>query len=272
MSPKKIRKERIVVKVGTSTITNENGGINIHQIDLLCRALAGIENLGYDVVLVSSGAIAVGANKMRLGQKPKSLRLKQAAASVGQSELMHLYDKLFGEYGRLVGQILLDNNDIENPARRENLKNTFDALLENHIIPIVNENDSVSHAEIESDQKLFSDNDMLSAIVAVFCGACKLIILSDIDGFYDKNPATNPDAKLISRVEDINDEIYALAEGEGSGSNRGTGGMVTKLQAAELATSKGVDVLITNGKNTDSLYDIINKKHVGTLFVAKENI
>ncbi|MCR5344291.1 MAG: glutamate 5-kinase [Butyrivibrio sp.] len=269
MSPKIIRKERIVVKVGTSTITNENGGINIHQIDLLCRALAGIENLGYDVVLVSSGAIAVGANKMRLQQKPKNLRLKQAAASVGQCELMHLYDKLFGEYGRLVGQILLDNDDVENPARKENLQNTFDALLENHIIPIVNENDSVSHVEIESDQKLFSDNDMLSAIVAAFCGACKLIILSDIEGFYDKNPSTNPDAKLISRVEEINEDIYALAEG--SGSNRGTGGMITKLQAAEYATSKGVDVLITNGKNTDYLYDIINKKHVGTLFVAKEN-
>ena len=182
---------------------------------------------------------------------------------------MHLYDKLFGEYGRLVGQILLDNDDVENPARKENLQNTFDALLENHIIPIVNENDSVSHVEIESDQKLFSDNDMLSAIVAAFCGACKLIILSDIEGFYDKNPSTNPDAKLISRVEEINEDIYALAEG--SGSNRGTGGMITKLQAAEYATAKGVDVLITNGKNTDYLYDIINKKHVGTLFVAKEN-
>lgn len=269
MSPKKIRKERIVVKVGTSTITNENGGINIRQIDLLCRALSGIENLGYDLVLVSSGAIAVGANKMRLKSKPKDLRMKQAAAAVGQSELMHLYDKLFSEYGRLVGQILLDNGDIENPVRHENLQNTFDALLENHIIPIVNENDSVSHTEIESDQKLFSDNDMLSAIVAVFCGACKLIILSDIEGLYDKNPAKNPDAKLISRVETINEDIYALAEG--SGSNRGTGGMITKLQAAELATSKGIDVLITNGKNMDNLYDIIDKKHVGTLFVAKEN-
>ncbi|SDB31465.1 glutamate 5-kinase [Butyrivibrio sp. INlla16] len=269
MSPKKIRKERIVVKVGTSTITNENGGINIHQIDLLCRALSGIENLGYDLVLVSSGAIAVGAGKMRLKQKPKDLRLKQAAAAVGQSELMHLYDKLFGEYGRLCGQILLDNDDIEDPVRRENLKNTFDALLENHIIPIVNENDSVSHAEIESDQKLFSDNDMLSALVAAFCGACKLIILSDIDGFYDKNPSKYPDAKLISRVESIDDTMYDLADG--SGSNRGTGGMVTKLQAAEFATARGVDVLITNGSNTDNLYDIINKKHVGTLFVAKEN-
>lgn len=268
MSPKKIRKERIVVKVGTSTITNENGGLDIHQIDLLCRALSSIENLGYDLVLVSSGAIAVGAGKMRLAQKPKDLRLKQAAASVGQCELMHLYDKLFGEYGRLVGQILLDNDDVENPVRRENLQNTFDALLENHIIPIVNENDSVSHVEIESDQKLFSDNDMLSAIVAVFTGACKLIILSDIDGLYDKNPANNKDAKLISRVENISDDIYALAEG--SGSNRGTGGMITKLQAAELATSRGVDVLIINGKNMDNLYDIIDKKHVGTLFVAKE--
>ena len=176
-----LSKKRIVVKVGTSTLTNEQGNIDIHEMDLLCRALSGIENMGYDLVLVSSGAIAVGANKMRLQQKPKDLRLKQAAAAVGQCELMHLYDKLFQEYGRMAGQILLNSDDVEVPERRDNLKNTFDALLENHIIPIVNENDSVSHVEIESDQKLFSDNDMLSAVVAIFCNASKLIILSDID-------------------------------------------------------------------------------------------
>ena len=154
-----LSKKRIVVKVGTSTITNEEGNIDIRTLDHLCRALAGVENLGYDLVLVSSGAIAVGAGKMRLAQKPKEIRMKQAAAAVGQTELMHLYDKFFGEYGRMVGQILLDNGDILDPVRSENLKNTFDALLENHIIPIVNENDSVSHTEIESEKKLFSDND-----------------------------------------------------------------------------------------------------------------
>ncbi len=262
-----LSKKRIVVKVGTSTITNENGVINIREMDLLCRALSGIENLGYDLVLVSSGAIAVGANKMRLTQKPKAVKEKQAAAAVGQTELMHLYDKLFGEYGRMVGQILLNSDDVEIPERKENLKNTFDTLLENHIIPIVNENDSVSHLEIESDKKLFSDNDMLSAVVAVFCEASKLVILSDIEGLYDSNPNTNKDAKLISRVENIDDEIRALASG--SGSNRGTGGMITKLEAAELATSRGIDVLITNGNNPEHLYEIIEKKIVGTLFVGK---
>lgn len=262
-----LSKKRIVVKVGTSTITNENGVINIREMDLLCRALSGIENLGYDLVLVSSGAIAVGANKMRLTQKPKAVKEKQAAAAVGQTELMHLYDKLFGEYGRMVGQILLNSDDVEIPERKENLKNTFDTLLENHIIPIVNENDSVSHLEIESDKKLFSDNDMLSAVVAVFCKASKLVILSDIEGLYDSNPNINKDAKLISRVENIDDEIRTLASG--SGSNRGTGGMITKLEAAELATSRGIDVLITNGNNPEHLYEIIEKKIVGTLFVGK---
>ena len=181
---------------------------------------------------------------------------------------MHLYDKLFGEYNRMVGQILLDNADFSNEQRSANLKNTFDALLENHIIPIVNENDSVSHTEIESDKKLFSDNDMLSALVAVFCNASKLVIFSDIEGLYDGNPSKDPNAKLISRVEEITDDLKKVASG--SGSNRGTGGMITKLEAAELATSHGIDVLITNGKNPERLYDIIDKKKVGTLFVAKE--
>ena len=263
-----VSKKRIVVKVGTSTITNDSGNVDIRSLDHLCRALYVVENLGYDLVLVSSGAIAVGAGKMRLAQKPKEIRLKQAAAAVGQTELMHLYDKFFGEYNRMVGQILLDNADFCNPARSENLKNTFDALLENHIIPIVNENDSVSHTEIESDKKLFSDNDMLSALVAIFCNASKLIIFSDIDGLYDGNPKTDPNAKVISRVEEITEELKSVASG--SGSNRGTGGMITKLEAAELATSHGIDVLITNGKNPEKLYDIIEKKKVGTLFVAKE--
>ena len=264
-----VSKKRIVVKVGTSTITNDSGNVDIRSLDHLCRALSGVENLGYDLVLVSSGAIAVGAGKMRLAQKPQEIRLKQAAAAVGQTKLMHLYDKFFGEYNRMVGQILLDNADFSDPVRSENLKNTFDALLENHIIPIVNENDSVSHTEIESDKKLFSDNDMLSALVAIFCNASKLIIFSDIDGFYDGNPNTDPNAKLISRVEEITEELKSAASG--SGSNRGTGGMITKLEAAELATSHGIDVLVTNGKNPEKLYDVIEKKKVGTLFVAKEN-
>lgn len=263
-----LSKKRIVVKVGTSTLTNEEGFINIRQMDRLCRVLAGVENMGYDLVLVSSGAIAVGAGKMRLSQKPKELRMKQAAAAVGQLELMHIYDKFFGEYNRLVAQILLSNDDVQDPERRENLSGTLNALLENHIIPIINENDSISHTEIESDKKLFSDNDMLSAVVSVFCGACKLIILSDIDGVYDSNPRTDPNANLICRVENIDEELRSVA-GD-SGSNRGTGGMMTKLDAAELATRHGIDVLVINGNDPDKIYDILDKKIVGTLFVGKK--
>ena len=237
-----MNKKRIVVKVGTSTLTNTEGEIDIRTIDLICRTLAAIEARGYEMVLVSSGAIAVGVNKMRLLQKPTELRMKQAAAAVGQCELMHLYDKLFREYGRLTGQILLDNTDIDHPVRRKNLKNTLNALLESRVIPIINENDSVSHEEIFSSRRLFSDNDMLSAIVAVFCEASKLILLTDQEGLFDKNPEKYHDAHLISRVDHIDEAIYGLAEG--TASNRGTGGMVTKLEAAEYATKHGVDVLI----------------------------
>ena len=265
-----INKNRIVVKVGTSTITNDRGETDVRAIELLSRALAGLEARGFQVVLVSSGAIAVGANKMRLSQKPKELRFKQAAAAVGQCELMHLYDKFFSEYGRLVAQILLDNDDIEHPVRRENLMNTFNALLEQQVIPIVNENDSVSHAEIESETKRFSDNDMLSAIIARFLQASKLIILTDTHGLYDGNPATHPDARLISRVDVIDERIRAIAEG--SGSNRGTGGMASKLDAAAFATAHGVDVLITYGRDPENLYRIVEKEIVGTFFPAREGV
>lgn len=262
-----LNKQRIVVKVGTSTITNEKGDTDIRALDLLCRTLSGIQNLGYEVVLVSSGAIAVGAGKMRLDKKPESLRMKQAAAAVGQCELMHLYDKLFSEYGKLTAQILLSNEDVEDPGKSHNLTNTFNALLENRIIPIVNENDSISSMEIESADKLFSDNDMLSAVVAIFTGAAKLAILSDIDGLYDKNPQTHDDAQLISRVESIDDTIRSIAEG--THSNRGRGGMITKLEAANLATSHGIDVLIMNGRKPEQLYDMVDHKVVGTLFVGR---
>ena len=262
-----MNKKRIVVKVGTSTLTNTEGEIDIRTIDLICRTLAAIEARGYEMVLVSSGAIAVGVNKMRLLQKPTELRMKQAAAAVGQCELMHLYDKLFREYGRLTGQILLDNTDIDHPVRRKNLKNTLNALLESRVIPIINENDSVSHEEIFSSRRLFSDNDMLSAIVAAFCEASKLILLTDQEGLFDKNPEKYHDAHLISRVDHIDEAIYGLAEG--TASNRGTGGMVTKLEAAEYATKHGVDVLIAYGRDPENLYRIIDKQIVGTLFTAQ---
>lgn len=263
----RIDKKRIVVKVGTSTITNEHGETDVRAIDLICRTIAGIEAGGYQVILVSSGAIAVGASRMHLKQKPKTLPDKQAAAAVGQCELMHLYDKLFREYGRQVAQILLVSEDVEEEGRRENLSNTFEALLARGIIPIVNENDSVSHREIMSEKELFSDNDMLSAIVAAFVGAGKLVILTDTEGLYDKDPSKCADAALISRVETIDDAIRALAHG--TRSNRGTGGMVTKLDAAEYAVKRGIDVLIAHGRDPENLYRVIDGKVVGTLFVAQ---
>ena len=262
------KKRRIIVKVGTSTLTNEEGKSDLRNMEKLARVLADIHNLGNEVVLVSSGAIAVGANKMRLAEQPKELRMKQAAAAVGQSENMFLYDKFFGYYDKTVAQILLNAEDIAQEEKKENLSNTFEALIEQGVIPIVNENDSVSYTEIESEEKLFRDNDVLSAVVAVLCGADLLVILSDIDGFYDRDPRLYKDAKLLDRIEEINDETYRLAGG--AGSRRGTGGMRTKVQAAELATSQGTSMLVTNGNRPESLYDIVEGKKVGTLFVAKK--
>ena len=261
-----IRRNRIVVKVGTSTLTNENGQSNLREMEKLSRTLADIQNLGNEVVLVSSGAIAVGANKLHLPEKPTEMRMKQAAAAVGQCENMFLYDKFFGYYNKTVAKILLNAEDIKQAEKKENLANTFEALLEQGIIPIVNENDSVSYTEIESEDRLFGDNDMLSAVVAVLCKADRLIILSDIDGFYDRDPRLYKDAKLISRIENIDESVYELAGG--AGSRRGTGGMRTKLQAADLATRSGIDTIVMNGQNTDGLYDLAEGRKVGTLFVA----
>ena len=261
-----IRRNRIVVKVGTSTLTNENGQSNLREMEKLSRTLADIQNLGNEVVLVSSGAIAVGANKLHLPEKPTEMRMKQAAAAVGQCENMFLYDKFFGYYNKTVAQILLNAEDIKQEEKKENLANTFEALLEQGIIPIVNENDSVSYTEIESEDRLFGDNDMLSAVVAVLCKADRVIILSDIDGFYDRDPRLYKDAKLISRIENIDESVYELAGG--AGSRRGTGGMRTKLQAADLATRSGIDTIVMNGQNTDGLYDLAEGRKVGTLFVA----
>jgi glutamate 5-kinase len=261
-----VKKNRIVVKVGTSTLTNENGNSNLRRIELLARILSDIQNMGNEVVLVSSGAIAVGANKMHLPGKPTEMRMKQAAAAVGQCENMFLYDKFFGEYGKIVAQILLNADDIKQEVKKENLANTFEALLEQNIIPIVNENDSVSYTEIESEEKLFGDNDMLSAVVAILCRADRLIILSDIDGFYDRDPRLYKNAKLIETIEDITPETYDLAGG--AGSRRGTGGMRTKLQAADLATAQGITAYVINGSKPSLLYDLMEGKSVGTCFKA----
>ena len=258
---------RIVVKVGTSTLTNDSGKSDLRATDRLVCTLADIHNMGYEVILVSSGAIAVGRNKLNMHARPDSMRMKQAAAAVGQCSLMYLYDKFFGDYDKTVAQILLNAEDIEQEEKKENLTNTFNALLEMGVIPIVNENDSVSYTEIESEDRLFGDNDMLSSVVAVLCRAKKLVILSDIDGFYDSDPRLHPNAKLIEQIDRIDESVYSLAGG--AGSRRGTGGMRTKLQAAQLATSNGIDTIVTNGKRPEALYDIVKGGKARTLFTGK---
>ena len=259
---------RIVVKVGTSSLTHDTGRLNLHNMDLLARTLSDLEGMGHEIVLVSSGAIGVGATKLGLKERPKELRMKQAAAAVGQCAIMHLYDKLFGEYNRMVAQILLTGEDVDAPVRAEHLHNTFESLLELGIIPVVNENDSVSSAEIETGKcKVLGDNDTLSAMVARLCRADLLVLLSDIDGLYDADPHANPSARLIHRVEAVTPELRAMAGGAGSW--RGTGGMATKLSAAELAMGAGVDMVITNGARPEDLYGVVNGEDVGTRFVAK---
>lgn len=258
---------RIVIKVGTSTLTNDMGKSDLRSFDRLACTLSDIQNMGYEVILVSSGAIAVGTNKLNMKVRPTSMRLKQAAAAVGQCSIMFLYDKFFGDYDKTIGQILLNAEDMEQEEKKENLINTFNALLEMGIIPVVNENDSVSYTEIESEDRLFGDNDMLSAVVAILCRAKRLVILSDINGFYDSDPRLHPKAKLIPKIDQINDDICLLAGS--TGSRRGTGGMKTKLQAAKLATTQGIDTIITNGKDPSALYEIIKGGSVGTLFTGK---
>lgn len=260
---------RIVVKVGTYTLTNGVGQSDLRSFDRMACVLSDVQNMGYEIILVSSGAIAVGTNKLKLKSRPASMRQKQAAAAVGQCSIMFLYDKFFGDYDKTIAQILLNAEDIEQEEKKENLTNTFNTLLEMGVIPVVNENDSVSYTEIESEERLFGDNDMLSAVVAILCKAGRLVIFSDIDGLYERDPRLHPDAQLLKRIEQIDDSVYALAGG--AGSRRGTGGMRTKLQAAALATSQGIDTFITNGKSPQTLYDLINGKHAGTLFAGKSD-
>ncbi len=261
-------KQRIVVKVGTSTLTHESGRLDLKSMEHLVRALADLRGMGHEVILVSSGAIAVGTAKLGLAERPKELRMKQAAAAVGQCRMMHIYDKIFSEYSHATAQILLTGDDVEDPERAEHLRGTFSALLELGVIPVVNENDSVSASEIESGHhKVFGDNDTLSAIVAELCQADLLVLLSDIDGLYDADPKTHPDAKLLHRVEELTSEILEMAGGAGTW--RGTGGMATKLSAARIAMDAGCDMVITNGKRTENLYGIVAGEDVGTRFLAR---
>ena len=260
-------KKRIVIKVGTSTICHGGKGLNFKNIDGLARTLTDIKNEGFEVILVSSGAIGAGVGKLNLGIRPVDLREKQAVAAVGQCELMHIYDKFFGEYGATVGQILFTRDDVDRPTVKQNLLGTFEALLRLGVIPIVNENDSVCIEEIESEHKIFGDNDTLSAVVAALVSADTLIILSDIDGLYDSDPHKNPDARLISRVDEIDESIIALAGGEGSAF--GTGGMSTKLTAAQIAGDAGIETIITNGSSPNGIYIAAHGGEIGTVFFGK---
>lgn len=256
-------KKRIVIKVGTSTLTHKTGRLNIRRMERFVKVLADLQNSGREIVLVSSGAIGLGMSKMGLPERPKDTPMKQACAAVGQCELMYIYDKLFGEYNLNVAQILLTKYIIDTP-RKNNVENTFEKLISHNVIPVVNENDTVAIDELELE---LGENDSLAALVAIMSHSDMLVILSDIDGLFDGNPKDNPDAKLIPVVNEITDEIRGLAGGAGSG--LGTGGMITKIHAAEIAMGSGIDMAILNGRNPSVLYDLFDGKDVGTIFTSK---
>lgn len=256
---------RIVVKVGTSTLAHPTGRLNIQRMEKLCKVLSDLKNMGHEIILVSSGAIAMGFGKLNLSERPKDVPTKQASAAVGQCELMYIYDKLFTEYNHTVAQLLITAPDIEEGGvRKQNFHNTLARLLELGALPVINENDTISTEEFG-----IGDNDTLSAIVAVTIQADLLILLSDIDGLFDGDPRKNPDAKLIDTVEKIDEHIISL--GGGSGSNLGTGGMATKLRAAQMATAAGCEMVIANGQSPEVLYDVAAGKRVGTRFLAKRD-
>ena len=253
---------RIVVKIGTSTLAHATGHLNIRQVETICKIISDIKNAGHEVIIVSSGAIGMGVGKIGLQKRPTDIPTKQAAAAVGQCELMYTYDKLFSEYNHTVGQLLITGEDIENEQRRTNFTNTLNRLLELNAIPIINENDTVATNEI-----VIGDNDTLAAIVSQCVSADKLVLLSDIDGLYTADPHKDPNAKLIRRANKIDDEIIALAGG--SNCQLGTGGMVTKLQAAKICLSCGCEMIITNGSKPNNLYAIVDGQDVGTTFSEK---
>ena len=263
------KKQRIVVKVGTSTLTHDSGNLDLRSMEHLVRTLSDLSGMGHEIILVTSGAIAVGTAKLGLPERPKELRMKQATAAVGQCRMMHLYDKLFSEYNRSMAQILLTGDDVEEEDRAMHLRSTFSALLEMGVIPVVNENDSVSSAEIETGHhKVLGDNDTLSAIVARLCNADLLVLMSDIDGLYNADPKTHPNAKLLHHVHEITPEILEMAGGAGTW--RGTGGMATKLSAARIAMESGCDMVITNGARMEDLYGIVAGEDIGTRFLASK--
>lgn len=257
---------RIVVKVGTSTLAHTGGRLNIRRVELLCKVLSDLKNAGHEIILVSSGAIGMGVGKLGLSGRPGDMPGKQAAAAVGQCELMYTYDKLFAEYSHTVAQILLTADDIQDSRRSSHVHDTLEKLLGWNAIPIINENDAVATDEI-GIQTTIGENDTLSAVVARLIKADLLILLSDIDGLYTADPRKKPDAVLIPVVNDITPEVLALAGG--TGSSLGSGGMATKLKAATIATEAGIDMVIANGENPEVLYDLFDGKQVGTRFAGK---
>lgn len=254
---------RIVVKVGTTTLAHKTGHLNIRHMEELCKVLSDIKNAGDEVILVSSGAIGMGMGKLQLRERPKTLPGKQACAAVGQCELMYTYDKCFSEYNHTIAQILLTGGDINDPVRRQNFINTMEHLLEMQVLPIINENDTVS-----TDEIVIGDNDTLAAIVATATDADLLILLSDIDGLYSADPRKDKNAVLIEQVTELTPEIMAL--GGGSASGMGTGGMATKLNAAKIATEAGCDMVIANGSKPSILYNIMDGESVGTRFISRK--
>lgn len=253
-------KKRIVVKVGTSTLTHQTGKTNIARMAQLVAVLADLHNMGHEVVLVTSGAIGVGSTKLGFSKKPTTTSGLQAAAAVGQSELMFLYDKFFSEYNVVVSQLLFTSDALKRSEGKQHLIDTFNQLIEYGSIPIVNENDSVSIEEL-----INGDNDCLSALVSELIDADLLVLLTDTDGLYDSNPSVNPDARLISIVEEITPDIEAIAGGAGE---KGTGGFATKIKAARIATGAGIPVVITNGNNPSNIYKVLDGESIGTKFLA----
>ena len=250
---------RVVIKIGTSTLTHSTGNLNIRRVEELCKVMSDIKNAGHEVILVSSGAIGMGVGKLGLLERPADVPTKQAAAAVGQCELMYFYDKIFGEYHHIVAQLLITGEDIANETRHQNFSNTLNRLLSLGALPIINENDTVGTKEI-----VIGDNDTLAAIVAESVKADLLILLSDIDGLYTADPRTDPTATLLHRITRLDDQVLALAGG--CGTKRGTGGMVTKLQAARICMDCGCDMVIANGNRAGNLYDILEGREIGTRF------
>lgn len=254
---------KAVIKIGTSTVAHPTGRINIRRMEELVKVISDVKNSGADVIIVSSGAIGMGAGKLGLKERPHDMPGKQAASAVGQCELMYAYDRLFMQYNHVVAQILITSADVENDDRRNNFTNTIERLLSLGVIPVINENDTIATEEIS-----VGDNDTLSAIVACCTGADLLVILSDVEGLYTSDPRTDKSATLIREVEEITPEIERLAGGSGS---LGTGGMVTKLKAAKIANGAGIDMIIASGERPDILYGIFDGNYSGTLFKGDKN-